>query len=85
MAILKTKNKQIEVEVEASIISACESLGVPFGCTNGVCGTCITVIKNGMEYLGEKNDKEQAMGLGNDERLLCQCKISGGEVEIEVF
>ncbi len=85
MAILKTATKKEEVETGVSIISICEKLGVPFGCTNGVCGTCLTVVKKGMEYLGEKNDKEKAMGIADEERLMCQCQISGGEVEIEVF
>ena len=85
MAIIKTNSKQVQLGDGAPVLPACEELGVPFGCTNGVCGTCTTVVKSGMEYLGEKNNNEKSMGLNDSERLMCQCNISGGEVEIEVF
>lgn len=85
MAILKTNKKQIEVVNGTSVIDACENLGVPFGCTDGVCGTCRTLVKSGIENFGEKNEKENNMDLTDNERLMCQCTMSGGEAEIEVF
>ena len=85
MAILKANDRQCEIQDGSPIMAACEELGVPFGCTKGICGTCTTVVKKGIENLSEMNEKENAMGLTDGERLMCQCKIVGGEVELEVF
>ena len=85
MAVLKSDDKQVYIAEGQPILKACQELGVPFGCTNGICGTCTTVVKSGIEHLGKLNDKEKAMGLAENERLMCQCKIYGGEVHLDVF
>ena len=59
-----------------------EGWPVPFGCENGICGTCLITIPFGKENLGDIEEMEQqtleAMGMDDDEhRLACQCKVKG--------
>lgn len=86
MAKLKMENTQEEIELPdgSSIQEACEEAGVPFACTEGVCGTCVIQIKSGMQNLSKQTQEEEDF-LGHgcpDERLACQCKILQGEVSI---
>jgi ferredoxin len=86
MAKLYFEDTKEEVELPdgAPIMPPCEQAGVPFACTEGVCGTCVVEITEGMEYLSEFNQAE-ADFLGNlgNERLACQCKINSGCVKIK--
>lgn len=84
MAKLKTDTKELEVPDGSPIMNAAEELGVPFGCRQGVCGTCKTEVIEGMDNLEPKNDRENEMGLDEHHRLMCQCKIKSGEVKIRV-
>jgi ferredoxin len=87
MAKLRFANTGEEVELAdgAPIAEACEEAGIPFACTEGVCGTCIVeVVKGGenlsppsqaeIDFLGESGTKR--------ERMCCQCSIQNGTVEI---
>jgi len=65
-----------------------QSWPVAYGCENGVCGTCLVKISDGVNNLNpiEGNEKQtlSAMGLNDgSHRLSCQCKING-DVTIEV-
>ncbi len=52
---------------------------------NGFCTTCMCKIKNGMENLSPRNDREENMGVMEDpDRLSCQSQISG-DVTVEVI
>ena len=82
MAILKTDDNQVEVPDGEATMKPAEELGVPFGCRQGMCGTCTVEVVEGMENLGEKSDNENSMGLEDNQRLMCQCKIKSGEVKI---
>lgn len=67
-----------------SIITACEEVGVPFACTEGVCGTCIIEITKGMENLSTFTQEEKDfLGDMDRERLACQCKLLHGSVRIK--
>lgn len=54
--------------------------GLPFGCRDGECGTCIVEVQSGMDFLSPKTDKEKKV-LGNfpdaspNARLVCQMKV----------
>ncbi len=51
---------------------------------NGFCTTCMCKVKEGMENLSPRNDREENMGIVNDpERLSCQSEVHG-DVTIEV-
>lgn len=86
MAKLKIETTQEEVDLPdgSAIQEACEEAGVPFACTEGVCGTCVIQIKSGMHNLSKQTQEEEDfLGKGcPDERLACQCKILQGEVTI---
>lgn len=74
------EQKEFDLEDGSDISEACESAGVPFGCTEGVCGTCIIQVLEGSENLSEFSEAEQDF-LGDDstgERLACQCCIEKG-------
>ena len=86
MATLKFDHEEEEVELPdgSPIAEACEDAGVPFACTEGVCGTCVIEIKEGKENLTPPTkEEEDFLGEGtNNERLACQCKIKKGRVRI---
>ena len=83
--IFDDTKEEVEVEDGASIQEECEELGVPFACTEGICGTCVIEIVEGGENLTEPTQEELDF-LGDDcenERLACQCKIKSGVVKIQ--
>jgi ferredoxin len=74
---------EIEVVDGERIKDACEELGVPFACEEGICGTCVIEVEEGMENLSEFTEEEQDfIGDEGTERLACQCKLMGGCVKI---
>lgn len=86
MATLKfeTTDEQIELADGSPIQEVCEEAGVPFACTEGVCGTCVIEVKEGKENLSPQTQEEVDF-LGEecaDERLACQCRIMQGTVTI---
>jgi ferredoxin len=82
MAKLKTDDTEVEVQDGGKIIEACETLGVPFGCEQGTCGTCQIEIAEGEDNLTELSDAEEDMGMDKKNRLACQCRIKEGTVKI---
>ena len=64
------------------IDSICESAGIPFSCNSGVCGTCQIEVLEGSDHLGDLNDEEEELGMDRNNRLSCQCTISGGTVKV---
>lgn len=69
----------------SSCAEICEQHGIPFACTEGICGTCIVPVESGMENLSAPTQAEIDF-LGADgvksERMMCQCKIQKGAVKI---
>jgi ferredoxin len=82
--IFEHNGDEIELEEGGAIAEACEEAGVPFACTEGVCGTCVIEIKEGRENLSRPTQEElDFLGDGtSDERLACQCCIKSGHVKI---
>lgn len=75
---------EIEVSDDDKIAAACEDAGVPFACTEGVCGTCVIEVKEGMENLTEFTQEEKDfLGEMGCERLACQCRLKKGTVKIK--
>lgn len=86
MAKLIFENTEEEVDLpdNTPIAGACEEAGVPFACTEGVCGTCIVEVVEGMENLSPFNQAEEDfLGELDRERLACQCSIKCGKVKIK--
>lgn len=77
-------NEEVELEDDSPIAEACEEAGVPFACTEGVCGTCVIEVKEGKENLSPPTkEEEDFLGQGTcRERLACQCRIKKGCVRI---
>ncbi len=82
--IFEDTGEEIELEDGSPIAEQCEEAGVPFACTEGVCGTCVIEVTEGMENLSEFNEAEaDFLGELDNERLACQCKIKSGSVKIK--
>ncbi len=87
MAILRFENNNEEVSLEdgTPIAQCCEEAGVPFACTEGICGTCIVEVVAGHENLSPPSQQEIDF-LGEEgikkERMACQCSIKCGNVKI---
>lgn len=80
---------ETEVEEGEKLVDVARKAGssIPFGCTNGICGTCIVTVTEGQDNLNEKDpDEEMTLEMfGADKpehRLACQCKVSG-DVKID--
>jgi ferredoxin len=77
-------NEEIQLPDNSPIAEVCEEAGVPFACTEGVCGTCvIEVLEGGDNLTSPTQEEEDFLGSGTcRERLACQCHIKGGKVRI---
>lgn len=76
--------EEVELPDDSPIAEVCEEAGVPFACTEGVCGTCVIEIKEGKENLSlPTKEEEDFLGEGTcHERLACQCRITKGRVRV---
>lgn len=82
--IFDDSKEEVTIEDGAPIAEACEEAGVPFACTEGVCGTCVIEVVDGMENLSDFTEEEKDfLGTLDRERLACQCKIKCNEVKIK--
>jgi ferredoxin len=77
-------NEEVEVPDNSPLTEVCEEAGVPFACTEGVCGTCVIEVLEGAENLSTPTQEEEDfLGSGCcSERLACQCRIKSGTVRI---
>lgn len=81
--IFTHSDETYDVADGAPITEACEEAGVPFACTEGVCGTCVIEVKEGMEHLSPfTQEEEDFLGSLQNERLACQCRLKSGCVKI---
>jgi ferredoxin len=81
--IIKDTGEEIELQDGEPIAQACEDAGVPFACTEGVCGTCVIEVIEGMDNLSDFTQEEKDfLGTLDRERLACQCKIKCGSVKL---
>lgn len=79
--------KIVEAKDGESILKIALDSGIPMehACGgNGFCTTCMCTVKNGMQNLSPRNDREENMGITSDPwRLSCQSRVQG-DIEIEV-
>ncbi|NGX60917.1 MAG: Ferredoxin-1 [Chlamydiae bacterium] len=81
--IFTDTEEEFEIPDGEEIADVCEEAGVPFACTEGVCGTCVIEVKEGMENLTPfTQEEEDFLGEMEEERLACQCKLKNGCVKI---
>ncbi|MBS0616418.1 MAG: (2Fe-2S)-binding protein [Verrucomicrobia bacterium] len=82
--IFEHSGEEVEIEAGEPIAPACEEAGVPFACTEGICGTCIVEVIEGEENLSPPTQEEfDFLGAPGKERLACQCKLNGACVKIK--
>ena len=84
MSKIRFEGDEREIADGSSVQEICEEMGLPFGCTEGLCGTCRSTVVEGMENLEPPNDMEKDMHLAEGERLPCQCVIKAGTVEFSI-
>ena len=84
MATIRFEEEERELADGSAILEICEAIGMPFGCTEGNCGTCRCIIVEGAENLEPLNEKETDMDLEKGERLACQCIIKTGIVVFSI-
>ncbi len=84
LLVLDHSGEEIELPDGSPIAEVCEEAGVPFACTEGVCGTCVIEVKEGRDLLSSPTkEEEDFLGEGTlHERLACQCRIKSGRVRI---
>jgi ferredoxin len=82
MAKLIIDNEEYNIPDGVSISAICESVGIPFSCNSGVCGTCQVKVLEGAENLSDLSEEEKDLGMDRQTRLSCQCKIMRGTVKI---
>ena len=86
---ITTDNKTIDVRDGYPLIDMCDEheTSILFGCRDGACGACMIRVIDGAENLSTMEDHErdflETMAAEKDERLACQCRVSG-DVKIEV-
>lgn len=81
--IFDNTGEEKELKDGSPIAEVCEEAGVPFACTEGVCGTCVIEVLEGMDSLSPFTQEEMDfLGEQDRERLACQCKLKGGCVKI---
>lgn len=81
---------ELEVPVGGNFREAVQAGGgtILFGCEQGVCGTCLVNVEEGMENIDVKNEQEQqtleTFAAEPNQRLTCQCQMKGpGDVSIQ--
>jgi len=81
--IIFNDEEEVDIQDGAPLKDFCEEAGVPFGCEEGVCGTCIIEVEEGMENLSEMTQEElDFLGEQDTERLACQCMILKNSTKI---
>jgi ferredoxin len=82
--IFENSGEEKEIDDQSALQEVCEEAGVPFACTEGICGTCVIEVIDGMKNLSDFTQEEKDfLGEQQYERLACQCKIKGGCVRIK--
>lgn len=83
MAKIIVDGQEKDVPDNSPLREPCKELGMLFGCENGICGTCLSKVEQGMEHLSEMSDAEEQFGLDPGCRLMCQCSIKKGTVKVK--
>ncbi len=82
MAYLVVNDVTKEVKDNAIFIEEASELGIPFGCQEGSCMTCLVDVIEGMDQLNDRTENEKMLGIKGKQRLTCQCKIKWGVVKL---
>lgn len=83
MAKIIFEGREIEVGDGENIRDQCEELGVPFGCFEGICGSCVIDILEGEQNLTPITPEEVDFEMHAKKRFACQCKLKQGLIKIK--
>ena len=79
--------KEVEAENGKTILQVALDNDIPmeYACGgNGFCTTCLCKVKKGSDGLSPRNDREENMGITEDDnRLGCQAEVVG-DTEVEL-
>lgn len=82
--IIFNDDEEMQLPDGSPLKDCCEEAGVPFACEEGVCGTCVIEVVEGMDKLSDfTQEEEDFLGDMQNERLACQCKIKSGCVKVK--
>lgn len=84
MAKIRFEGQEAELPDGSMVVRTVEELGLPLGCQDGICGTCMSTVVEGMNNLEPPNEKEKDLGVKGDQRLACQCVVKSGTVEFSI-
>ncbi|MEQ1849503.1 MAG: 2Fe-2S iron-sulfur cluster-binding protein [Candidatus Peribacteraceae bacterium] len=80
--------KEVEAPNGETVLRIALDNGIPMETAcggNGFCTTCMCNVKEGMQNLSPRNDREENMGITEDPRRLgCQARVQG-DVTVEVL
>lgn len=87
---LPVDNLELDLPVGKNFREAVQEGGgtILFGCEQGVCGTCLVTVGEGIENIADKTEQEeqtlQVFAAEPNQRLTCQCAMKGpGDVSIQ--
>ena len=87
--IVNGQQKIVDAQPEETILQAAQANAIPMESAcggNGVWTTRKCHVRAGMEHVSPPNEREEMMGMGNDERLGCQATVKGDvTVELEAI
>lgn len=80
--------KTIEVPDGSLLVELDGKSSIPFACREGVCGSCLVEVVEGMENLEPPSEQEktalESFATSPNQRLLCLTKIKSGEVKVRM-
>ncbi len=86
--LISGQKKEVETAPGQTILQIALDSGIPMehACGgNGFCTTCMCKVRDGMQNLSPRNDREENMGVVDDpDRLSCQTTVEG-DVTVEVI
>ena len=83
MAKIIFEDQERDVQDGENIRDAVEDLGVPFGCFEGICGSCVIDIIEGEKNLSPITQEERDFDLHEKKRFACQCRLKQGALKIK--
>lgn len=82
MAKLIIELEEFDIPDGGFIKESCEQAGIAFHCHSGICGSCLIHVVEGQKNLSPLTREELDLGLNDDRRLACQCRILQGAAKI---
>lgn len=80
--------KEIEADDGQTVLQIALDHGIPMESAcggNGFCTTCLCEVREGQASLSPRNDREESMGIVEDDRRLgCQARVHG-DITVQIL